>query len=405
VINVLFVESGRNGGGSFESLYQHLRVIDRTKFRPVVACLNHTRLVPLIDDLGIPVYVLTDWLYSRHAPRLVHWVAPRLMRRALWLDRVLPSSYLRTIRLIHWPLINELTRIVYDDDIGVIHLNVQIFRDLFGVMVSNRTGVPCVSHLRSAIPGNARQLSRRISSFANRSVVQFIANKEHTAALWIENGVDRAKTRVAYNGMPLHEIAPLDIRQTWGISDKVDYLVGCVTPLRNPLKVNEFLVRAFARFLEIRPNAALLVVGDGPMKSVLVQEAAALGIEDKVIFTGFQQGAKEIIAGLDVSLVMHSHDSLSRVLLETMQARTPLVATDVGGVREIVQHEVNGLLIPYGDEEAFANAMERLAGDDALRSRLVENAYQTVAERFSIERYASEMEEVYETVLGEKVEV
>ena len=177
----------------------------------------------------------------------------------------------------------------------------------------------------------------------------------------------------------------------------------CVAPLRNRLKVDETLVRGFARFLERHSDAALLVVGDGPLREVLEQEAVALGINGHVIFTGFQEQAKEIIAGLDVSLVINYHDSFSRVALETMQARTPLVATDVGGIREIVNPGENGLLIDYGDEEAFADAMERLLVDKVFCANLVENGSRTIRERFSIERYASEIERVYLSLVGEEV--
>ena len=86
-------------------------------------------------------------------------------------------------------------------------------------------------------------------------------------------------------------------------------------------------------------------------------------------------------------------------MLETMQAGAPLVATDVGGIREIVRHDHNGLLIDHGHEEGFAKAMERLLTDKRLRSRLVENGYRTVRERFSIDRYASEIESIYDGVL------
>ena len=68
---ILFVESGTTGGGSFESLYQHLRVINRLRFHPVVVYLNENYFVNPIMELGIPVYVLTDWMYSRHTSTCV----------------------------------------------------------------------------------------------------------------------------------------------------------------------------------------------------------------------------------------------------------------------------------------------------------------------------------------------
>ena len=346
--------------------------------------------------------MLTDRLYSQQASRHAHWLAASIRRRTLRLNKLVPSTYLKVARLIHKPLVDALTRIVRSHSIDIIHLNVQIYRDLFGVFLAERTRVPCISHLRSADARTKGQFNQRMAGYANEAVSAYIANSEMTWRYWEAKGVDAAKTRLVYNGLQTHEIPAMDIRKMWGISDAT-FIVGCVAPLRNRLKVDETLVRGFARFLERHSDAALLVVGDGPLREVLEQEAVALGINGHVIFTGFQEQAKEIIAGLDVSLVINYHDSFSRVALETMQARTPLVATDVGGIREIVNPGENGLLIDYGDEEAFADAMERLLVDKVFCANLVENGSRTIRERFSIERYASEIERVYLSLVGEEV--
>ena len=402
MINVLFIDTSVTGGGSCESLYQHLRAIDRGRFRPTVVFLNEHRFVPLVEGLEIPVYVLTDWLYSQQASGFAHRLAASIRRRALKLNKLVPSSYLKVARLIHKPLVDALTRIVRSHSIDIIHLNVQIYRDLFGVFLAERTRVPCISHLRSTDPATGAQFDRHMVRYANEGVSAYIANSEMTWRHWQAKGIDPAKTRLVYNGLPTHEIRAMDIRKMWGIGDAT-FIVGCVAPLRNRAKVDETLVRGFAKFLGRCSDAALLIVGDGPLREVLEQEAVALGINGHVIFTGFQEQAKEIIAGLDVSLVISNHDSFSRIALETMQARTPLVATDVGGIREIVNPGENGLLIPYGEDEAFADAMERLLVDKELRAKLVENGSRTIMERFSIEWYASEIERVYSSLVGDEV--
>ena len=402
MISVLFVESGRTGGGSFESLYQHLRVIDRGRFRPVVVSLNHNYWVRAVRELGVPVHVLVDGLYSRHAPPRMRRVAAELRLRALQIGRLIPSAYLKIIPWIHRPLIDSLTRLVRSEGIDILHLNVQVYRDLFGLFAARKTGAICISHLRSADPRTRHEFRRSMAAFSNDVVAGFIANSNMTAEYWWERGIAPGKTWIVHNAIPPSESTPFDVRETWRIADRSAFIVGCVAPLRNRIKVDEFLVRGFARFLKRYPNAVLLVVGEGPMKEVLDRESRALGVKNHVIFAGFQENAKGIIGGLDVSLVLSSYDSFSRVVLETMEAGTCLVATDAGGVREIVQHEQNGLLIPYGDEEAFANAVERLAADDQLRSKLIENGRQTIQEHFSIQRYASDIEKIYLHLAAER---
>ena len=402
MIKVLFVESGRTGGGSFESLYQHLRAIDRDRIWPMVVCLNESRYVHLIQELGIPIYVLTDLIYSDNAPRRLKAAAVKIRSLGLRLNRLVPALYPNILQMVHTPLVNGLARLVRETAIDVVHLNVSVYRDFFGLFVAQRTGVRCVSHLRSVDPRGKGEFNSRMSAMSNRGIDVFVANSHETAGHWREQRIDADKTRIVHNGVSTAEVTPLNVREVWDIDDSVRFCIGCVTPLRSRMKVQEFLIRSFARFLNKHPNSVLFVVGDGPIKQHLEREAAELNIDGKVVFTGYQEKAKEIIAGLDVSLVMNTRDSFSRVALETMQAKTPLVATDVGGIRELVRHGENGLLRESGDEEAFVAAVGEVLLNEDMRYRLVENGYRTIQEGFSIERYASDMEGVYADLVVDK---
>ena len=406
MINVLFVESGgggNGGGGSFESLYLHLQVMDRNRLRPIVVYLNHNRYASLVEELGIKVHVLTDLIHSSHAPRFARKVATKLRGGSLRLNRLVPTSSLRMSRLVHWPLVHGLSRVVRDENIDIIHLNVHIYRDLFGLFVSEKTGVPCISHLRSINPHGRHQFNSSMAWYANSVVSAYVANSAWTGSSWEERGIDAAKTRLVHNGIPTVDVRPLDVRKRWFSGKNASFVVGCVAPLRGRGKVDEFLIRGFASFLRRCSDAVLLVVGDGPMREVLAREAVTQGIGDRVVFAGFQARAKEILAGLDVSVIVPNYDSFSRVALETMQAGTPLLASDLGAIREIVEHEQNGLLVRYGDEKAFADVLERLLVDKELRTKLAENGYRTIKERFSIEQYASKIEDIYKSMLEDRV--
>ena len=402
MIRVLYFESSLGTGGSFESLYQHLSAIDRARLHPVVACLNPSRYVRLIDELGVPVHVLADRLYGGGSPPLARRAISAARRRVLWLDRHFPGVYVRFASWLHGPAIEALADIARRERIDVVHLNVQINRDLLGVIAAQRAGVHCASHLRSGDPRARHEFTSSVAAFANAGVATFVANSHMTADYWIDAGIDPGKTRVVYNGIGEDETLPLDVRRTWSLGGEDAPVVACVAPLRNRLKVDEFVVRGFARLLLRKPSATLLVVGDGPMREVLVQESRALGVEGRVVFTGFQERAKEIIADADASVIASPYDSFSRVALETMQAGTPLVATDVGGIREIVEDGQNGLLVPYGDEQAFADALERVLDDAGLSSTLAEGGRRTVRDRFSIERYVGAVEQVYQELVGQE---
>lgn len=396
MINVLYVESGRYGGGSFESLYRHLQVIDRSKFNPIVVFLNETRFVGLVRGLGVRVYILTDLVHSMRVPRII---GGSLRHLAIYIDKYVPLAQLIFSRLAHSYLVNKLKQIVTNEKVDLIHLNNSIDRDIFGLFVAEKTGVACVSHLRSLGSWNS-SFSKGRSAYTNRYVSAYIANSNMTQNYWLERGIDRNKTWRVHNGIPIISIEPLDIRNRWGIEDRIDFVIGCASNfILN--KGQDFLIRAFEKFLRVYPDSILVFVGDGALKEVSKNMVRVLGLEEKVLFVGYETRAKELIAGFDVLVVPSVYDSFGRTVLEAMLAGTPVIATDVGSIREIIQQGINGQLINYGDEDGFVVAMEKLIDDQQFRTILIDNGKNTIRERYSIVRYASEIEAIYTDVLAE----
>jgi glycosyltransferase involved in cell wall biosynthesis len=390
-IKVLYIESGTSGGGSSQSLYQYLRAIDRRCFHPVVVYLNNTHYIELIKSLGITVYLLTDWLYSKKSPSYMFRV---LHKMTAIIEKYLPRFYLSFFRITHKTLFASLEKIVCKEKIDIIHLNVQINRDLFGLFVAERTNSPCISHLRS-MRSDGFDIFR--ANYANRIVSMFIANSNNTKQHWRERGIDGDKIRVVYNAIKKEQIKPINIRRTWKIDKRVRCIIGCVGSLASG-KGQGFLLQTFARFVELRSDVILLLVGDGEYREELVQQTMRLGIRNSVIFTGCLTNAQDIIANLDLLVLPSLSEAFGRVLLEAMQAETAIVATNVGGIPEVVEHEYNGLLVRYGDEEGLQKAMERILTDEDLRFRLIKNGRQTV-DRFSMGNYTADLESIYRTVI------
>lgn len=394
---LLIFESSETGGGSFESLYQHMRIIDRSQYRPVVVCLNDVPHVARVRELGIPVHVINDRLYTRSKDGMKQAFFRKLRRGALRLNGVAPWAFPRIVRWIHRPTIAALVEIGREEHAELVHLNVQPNREFFAIAACKELGIPSVSHLRSADPNTRKDFNPVMARIANSVIDAYIANSGMTRDYWLEAGLDPRKMHTVLNGIPTADVQPVDVRERWGIAPG-DLVAGVVGPLRNRYKMDEFTLRGFAAFLDCEPRAVLLIIGDGPMRQVLEEEALRLGIGDRIIMTGHQERVTEIIAGLDVSLVMGTLDSFSRVTIESLQVGTPLIATDIGGIREIIEDGVNGLLVRYGDTEAFAIAMEKLANDEALRAALAENGRRTVREKLSVEAYAAGVAAIYSAV-------
>ncbi len=390
---VLFVESGTYGGGSFQSLMLTLETLDRSRFEPVVAFVNYTIFHDQVKELGISSYVLWDSAYSLHGwPGTLRRRAEGLVEHAF--ERRRPAVAKLLTGLVHAPLIRKLVRLVKRHGVDLIYCNNQINRDIFGVYVAVQMDIPMISHLRSP-HGDSFTLGK--AAFANEAVTAYISNSEETRNYWEGRGIDPVKNRVIHNGMPDFQVDPLDLHLSFGVPQD-HFVVGCISRLL-PLKGQDFLLHGFAALLRKLPQATLLLVGDGKFTDELKALVRELGIVEQVVFTGFESRAREIIASLDVLVQPSKFDSFGRTIGEAMRLKTPVIATDVGGIREIIRPGENGLLVPYGDVEALAVALADLKTDQVLHSKLVAKGVITVAETLDLDSSTRELEAIMDRVV------
>ncbi|MGY1731016.1 glycosyltransferase [Geodermatophilus sp. SYSU D01045] len=145
--------------------------------------------------------------------------------------------------------------------------------------------------------------------------------------------------------------------------------VGRLAPQKDPAT----LVRAFGR---MREQASLVVVGDGPDRALVHRLAAESPAADRITLAGFVEHARVpgVLASLDALVLPSAYEEMGSVLTEAMAAGLPVVASDVGGIPEVVQDGRTGLLVPPGDVGALAAALDRVAGDEVLRARLAAGA-------------------------------
>jgi len=160
-------------------------------------------------------------------------------------------------------------------------------------------------------------------------------------------------------------------------------------------------LRIAAQIHQRMPEVEFLLVGDGPLRQDLEREAASLGLGASAIFLGDRQDMPAVLASLDVAILTSDSESLSNVILEAMAAGLPVVAYSVGGNSELLGHQ-RGALIPAGNETSFADAVERLLADSALRQQLGRNALQFAQENFSLDRVRLRYVELYVALLQKK---
>jgi glycosyltransferase involved in cell wall biosynthesis len=171
-----------------------------------------------------------------------------------------------------------------------------------------------------------------------------------------------------------------------------------IARMNNAVKNHPAFLRAATTLAKQYPAVEFVLVGDGPFRPSLEQMAAELGIQEKVLFLGERHDIPAILASLDVSVLVSSSESLSNVILESMAASVPVVATDVGGNAELVKDGKTGLLVPFGDEKKFVDALAFLVRNPGLRAQFGLQSRQFARSRFHIDEICHQFEELYITL-------
>ncbi|MEF2145606.1 MAG: glycosyltransferase family 4 protein [Desulfovibrionaceae bacterium] len=391
---VLFLELGTMGGGSFQSLYELLGAFDPQRVRPIVVFVNRTRYLDMVRDMGVQVHLVRDLAYSLETPKFLRRRFEKLADRG---PLRMPSLARPLLRFVHGSLINALVRIIRDENVDLLYLNGQINRALPALLAVEATGVPCVCHLRSKDGTTFEGVKREL---ARKNVGAYISICKANYDYWTERGIPLQGHFIIHNGMPDFDVEPLDLTE-FGIPAGA-VTVGCVSRLI-PEKGHEFLLQGFAELASSREDAWCLMIGDGPMEERLRTMARELGVAERVVFTGYESRAKEIMASLNCLAQLSSTDPFGRTVPEAMRLNCPVVASDRGGIREVIRPEENGLLVTYGDIKALASALERAMYDRELAARLTAAGSETVRNSLSIHSKASRILEIMLALIqGEK---
>jgi glycosyltransferase involved in cell wall biosynthesis len=179
-------------------------------------------------------------------------------------------------------------------------------------------------------------------------------------------------------------------------------VVLCVSRLV-PIKNLPMLLRAFAIVRRSDPSVRLVLVGEGPQQMELEAKAKALGITEAVTFAGYvpQNATADWYRSADIFALTSDFDNSPNVVLEAMASGLPIVATDVGGLRDYVTSPENGTLTPKGDESAFAEALLALLRDPIRAKAMCDYNRTTAIRQFSWTASASEMLSVYRRIVDD----
>ncbi len=282
-----------------------------------------------------------------------------------------------------------------------------------GRIAAGRARVPAVVHTCHAWP--LHQPRGRLFTWTYR-LLETIAGR-HCHAVLFQNPDDmrsclslgivpRDKATLTGNGIDagafLARVSPRArdrVRRELGIDDDA-FVVVTVARLEPP-KGHDFLLRGLGRLLErTERRVVALFVGVGESEERLRTLARERGLGDVVRFTGYRDDIPDLMAAADASALTSRFEGVPRAVMEAMVSGLPVIATDVPGTRLLVREGETGLLVGFGDVEALAGALLRVAGDPALARRLGEAGRALVTTRFDERVVAERVRQVYDTVLA-----
>jgi glycosyltransferase involved in cell wall biosynthesis len=361
-LKVLHVIEDLENGGAERVLINLALGLDKQKFEVRVCCLTRKgRMAGELEEQGIPVYAMHK--------------QPGLDLALVW----------------------RLQRLVRKLKIDIVHCHV-FTANLWGRLAGVLARAPVIiTHEHSSFTlDDARRL--RIEHWLMNKTTQAISVSEELRQRLIAQGrLPASKITTIHNGLKFSTARDgqkcARLRREYGL-EKFEFLVGAIGRLEYR-KNYSLLLEAFAQVRLKFPQAGLLLVGAGPEEERLKQYAHALGLDESVVFAGYQTEVESWLRLMNIFCSSSQTEGISMAILEAMAAGVPVVATAVGGNPEIIPAREFGILTPANDAAALAQALIAMLRDPAAAQQVAQRAQERVLQHFSEARMLARVEELY----------
>jgi glycosyltransferase involved in cell wall biosynthesis len=359
---VQILATGGNGGAQ-ESLFGLVTGLDRSRYDVCVVSLSNGSSVRRLQRAGISTMVIEEpddaiavGALAAHLAR----IQPDVIHNHMYRAEVVGTKAALALEAAGYP----------------------------------RPYVVSTVHSSRVRPPEDREELRRLTPSMDR----LIAVSDAIVDKIQDEGREGAEVSLIYNGVDLerydHQEPCCTLREEYGMEPGAQ-IIGIVARLE-PEKGHATLLDAWPLVLRSCPDAYLLVVGEGSRCDALMAQTADLGIAHRVVFTGRREDVPAVTAALDVAVLPSYREAQGLSVLEAMALSRPVVASNVGGIPEMIEDGVTGLLVPPRDPEALAAAIVRLLSDHSLADMLGRAGHDLVHRRFCIEQMVSAIEDIYD---------
>jgi len=337
-----------------------------------------------LQDMGHAVRV--GVFENRHCDQ--NDVADQMQERGLTVIRIPCDGRidLSTVRTIRKAIESEGTHILHTHGYKA---------DIYGYFAARPLALPMVAtcHLWTRQTPAIRAYER-LDAFFLRRFSAIVAVSDAIAREVRQAGVAPTKITTIDNGIDLTPYL-LGSATLWPeIRERGDLLIGTAGRLVSQKGIGYFL-RSAKEVLRVFPNAAFIIVGDGPDRAELERLATELSISDKVVFAGRRTDMPDVYASLDIFVLASLDEGMPMAILEAMAAGCPVIATQVGAVPKLIESGQTGATVPPANVEALSQAMLTMIHRPEMRRELARNARALVTERHSSRAMSRKYEEIY----------
>ena len=392
---ILYLDHTAALGGGEIALLHLVRSLDTSRFHPIVALSSSGKLQERMAEANIETYILP--LNSA----IIHTRKDSLSGHGL----LRPMAFLQVASYSI-----RLAKFIKQHRIDLVHTN-SLKSDIFGGVAARFAGVPVIWHVRDRIADDyLPKATAHCFRWLCRVLPDFVIVNSHSTLQTLDLPAKKPvaivysskhRYHVVHDGIvtnPKNQSIPNAPNK---LSKPIVGLVGRISPWKGQ---HIFLEAAHKALLQF-PEAKFQIIGSAMFgekeyESSLHARTTELGLEKNVEFLGFREDVSECIESLDI--LVHAStvpEPFGQVVIEGMAAGKPVIATRGGGVLEIINHNVNGLLVEMGSVSEMSDAICLILSDPQSADRLGRAGRETVLKQFTIEHTASSVQTIYENLL------
>ncbi len=381
MIKVLHIHTLPIVSGSGINTFLSMHGMDKNLYDVELACAPGGRLIPLVQENHMKVRPFKNMVQPLHPLK-------------------------DTLTLL------DLTAFFKRNFYHIVHTH-NSKAGFLGRLAAKLAGVPVIVHtvhgfaFHDEEPLWRQVLFRNLERFGSRWCDKMIFISQPLIEWALKDHiVGEEKIEKIYSGIQLDQFCPVkseeknEIRSKWNLKQK-DHVIGIVSKLWEG-KGHGVLIEAFKLLKEKIRDAKLVIVGEGHLYDELFRMVDTNGLRQSVMFTGFQMDVSEIIATFDVAVLPSFFEGMGRVILEAMAMERPVVASRVGGIPDLIEQDVNGLLVRPGDVKELADALEKILSDKRLARKMGREGRKRIKEQFSAQGMVQSIERVYRELLSRK---